>query len=60
MTRDDAQRLMLDIDHVEADLVRLQSRLYSVRRRLAEMTHMPLAGHDYEKEDADAKRSSTP
>ena len=47
MTRDEAKQLAEDIDRTEADLVMLQSRLWSVRQRLQKYVGRPV-GFQYD------------
>jgi hypothetical protein len=44
-----AEKLALEIDRVEADLVRLQSRLWSIRQRMQEEIGKKI-GHQYDEE----------
>ena len=52
--RDEMVRILQDIDDTEADLVRLQSRLWSVRRRLQEIAGKKV-GHQYEEASRELK-----
>ena len=54
MTTDDARRILMDIDAVEADLRRLESRLTYIRERI----HGALLGGKMSKYHPDGRKKS--
>lgn len=51
----EARKLAQDIDHIEADLYRMVSRLWSVRRRLEAIVGEKV-GHDYNTDSDQVQR----
>lgn len=50
ISTDEARQLALSLDRIEADLVGLQHRVYSVRKRLEEVVGEPV-GYQYDQPD---------